>query len=132
MSEKDIASAAAADGETKLTAGETKFFTVMFKYLPKTVEIDWDEFAKEMGFKNGSIAKVRCRQIRVKLGLLAPETPTKAAVAKPLKPANEGNKVTKAGKKSKGKQPKPEPEFFDDGDKAKVKIAADTDEDKAY
>lgn len=63
MSEKDIASAAAADGETKLTAGETKFFTVMFKYLPKTVEIDWDEFAKEMGFKNGSIAKVRLHSL---------------------------------------------------------------------
>lgn len=47
------------DGESKMTAGDAKFFTAMFKYLPKSVEIDWDEFAKEMGFKDGKIAKVR-------------------------------------------------------------------------
>lgn len=59
MSDKDIPVSPAGDGESKLTAGDIKFFTAMFKYLPKNIEMDWDEFAQEMGFKDGRIAKVR-------------------------------------------------------------------------
>ncbi|KAI1190315.1 hypothetical protein F5B17DRAFT_427641 [Nemania serpens] len=129
MSDKDIPVSPAGDGESKLTAGDIKFFTAMFKYLPKNIEMDWDEFAQEMGFKDGRIAKVRCRQIRLKLGLVTPDTPTKATTANALKPANEGNKVTKAGRKPKAKQPKFELKVADgdedDDDKAKVKVAAD-------
>jgi hypothetical protein len=45
-------------GEFKFTPGESKFFATIFKYLPKTMEIDWEAFAAEMGLKDGQIAKV--------------------------------------------------------------------------
>ncbi|KAI1115908.1 hypothetical protein F5Y14DRAFT_460086 [Nemania sp. NC0429] len=152
MSNKDIA----AEVDAKMTPGDVKFFAAMFKYLPKNIEIDWDEFAKEMGFKDGKIAKVRCRQIRAKLdpetptktptkraatakdlSLDDPETPTKAT-PKALKPANEGNKVTKGGRKGKGKQPKSEPKVANDDDdddgeeKVKAEAVADADEKEAH
>lgn len=61
---KDSASNAAADGELKLTAQETKLFTHIVKHLPKTVDIDWDRIAAEVGFKNAEVAKV-CLRLRL-------------------------------------------------------------------
>lgn len=59
MSDKDSSAPNAAEFVAKLTSAETKFFTVIFKYLPKNLDIDWNGFAEEMGFKGGNIAKVR-------------------------------------------------------------------------
>ncbi|KAI1338834.1 hypothetical protein F5Y15DRAFT_99351 [Xylariaceae sp. FL0016] len=58
---------------------DIKFFTTFFKYLPKNVpEMDWEGIAKEIGLKDGGIAKCRFRQIRKKHGLTDPPTPGKA------------------------------------------------------
>ncbi|GAP90563.1 hypothetical protein SAMD00023353_5000510 [Rosellinia necatrix] len=109
------------------SAGDTKFFATMFKYLPKNIDIDWDQFAQEMGFKNSEVAKVRCRQIRLKLGLTgagssnAPSTPTKSGTtAKSVTPksvtpkSGNANKVTKPRGKAKVKQPKSFSEVIDE------------------
>ena len=50
---------AAKIGEVAISAADQKFFTTMFKYLPRGMDLDWEEFAKDMGFKDGGIAKVR-------------------------------------------------------------------------
>ncbi|KAI1131204.1 hypothetical protein F5Y10DRAFT_234045 [Nemania abortiva] len=109
---------AAGDGafDSKFTAGDGKFFSVMSKHLPATLDIDWDQFAKDMGLKNAAVAKVRYRQIRTKLGLPGaagtPGAGTKAAddpqadAAKTLKPANVSNKITKARKPQKPRKQK--------------------------
>ncbi|KAI0871394.1 hypothetical protein GGS24DRAFT_509852 [Hypoxylon argillaceum] len=117
MSDKDSSASNAGSFELKLTPGDSKFFVILVKYLPKAVEIDWDEFAKEMGLKDGNVAKVRFRQIRTKLGILLPEagSPAKPATPKVLKPANENNKVTKSRKSpAKVKKSKQEPEQADE------------------
>ncbi|KAI1178471.1 hypothetical protein F4777DRAFT_97402 [Nemania sp. FL0916] len=99
--------------DMKLTPGDTKFFTTLFKYLPKSLEVDWEGFSKEMGFKDGLIAKVRFRQIRNKHGLVGLDTPgtpgtpatpgsaksTKASGGGALKANTDENKVTKPGRK---------------------------------
>ncbi|KAI1438253.1 hypothetical protein GGR50DRAFT_640693 [Xylaria sp. CBS 124048] len=53
-----------------MTSADSKFLATMFKYLPTSVQIEWDDFAKDMNLKNGLVAKTRCRQIRSKLNLL--------------------------------------------------------------
>jgi hypothetical protein len=61
MADKDTgAKSASADGETKMTPADGKFFSTMFKYLPANVELDWEGFAQEMGLKNANVAKVCC------------------------------------------------------------------------
>ncbi|TRX89516.1 hypothetical protein FHL15_009560 [Xylaria flabelliformis] len=107
MSDKEGSTANSADGELKLTPQESKFFAVIFKHLPKTLDIDWEQFAAEMGFKNGDVAKVRCRQIRVKHGIYgAPGATSKSTAPKITKPANANNGVSKPRKQPKPKQPK--------------------------
>ncbi|KAK5631057.1 hypothetical protein RRF57_006772 [Xylaria bambusicola] len=89
--------------DSKFTAGEIKFFTVMFKYLPRHLELDWDAFAREMTLKDGNVAKVRVRQIRKKLGL---DGVGAGKNASPAKPKPTANKVSKPRKSSKAKQAK--------------------------
>ncbi|KAI1381474.1 hypothetical protein F4677DRAFT_440690 [Hypoxylon crocopeplum] len=48
------------------SVGDQKFFATIFKYLPKNIEMNWEDFAQEMGFKNSTIAKARFSQIRRK------------------------------------------------------------------
>ncbi|KAI1649562.1 uncharacterized protein F4817DRAFT_313704 [Daldinia loculata] len=47
-----------------LTAGDQKFFTAIFKYLPNSLDIDWDGLAQELNLKDSRIAKMRFSQIR--------------------------------------------------------------------
>lgn len=58
MSVKNATIIPSADGDLKVTAADIKFFTVLFKYLPRQLDLNWEEFASEMGLKDGSIAKV--------------------------------------------------------------------------
>ncbi|KAI1425894.1 hypothetical protein F5Y12DRAFT_745119 [Xylaria sp. FL1777] len=105
MSDKEVTDSKAGEGEIKVSAGDAKFFAVMFKYLPQKLDMDWEQFAREMGLKDGSIAKVRARQIRKKLGLDGVGAPAKTSSPKAPKPSN-ANKVTKPRKTGKAKQPK--------------------------
>ncbi|TGJ85798.1 hypothetical protein E0Z10_g3018 [Xylaria hypoxylon] len=113
MSDKEVPNANGADGDVKFTVVENKFFVTMFKYLPKNLEIDWDRFAKEMGLKDGSIAKTRCRQIRTKHGLNEPAAasgsgaPINVTTPKPNKTTNANNKTSNANNKvTKARKPK--------------------------
>ncbi|KAI0525447.1 hypothetical protein F5B22DRAFT_642466 [Xylaria bambusicola] len=90
-------------GDSKFTAVDIKFCTIMFKHLPRQLELDWDAFAKEMKLKNTNVAKVRVRQIRKKLGLDGVSAGQNASPAKP-KPNNANTKVSKSGKSSKAKK----------------------------
>ncbi|KAI1753606.1 hypothetical protein F4782DRAFT_497002 [Xylaria castorea] len=118
MSEKEGSTANSAEGELNLTPQESKFFATIFKHLPKTLDIDWEQFAAEMGFKNADVAKVRCRQIRTKHGIYgAPGSPSKPVTPrKPATPkaANANNKITKPRKPKQPKQPQHAPEVAND------------------
>ncbi|KAI1655834.1 hypothetical protein F4813DRAFT_391406 [Daldinia decipiens] len=48
------------------SAGDQKFFAVLFKYLPAGLDLDWDGLAQELNLKNTKIAKTRFSQIRRK------------------------------------------------------------------
>ncbi|KAI1764316.1 hypothetical protein GGR53DRAFT_466442 [Hypoxylon sp. FL1150] len=78
------------------TAGDQKFSSVLFKYLPRSLEIEWDKFAQEMGFKDEAVARTRYGQIRRKMfgGLTAGGSSAKSKVTKstPKKTANSGLK----------------------------------------
>ncbi|KAL7624401.1 hypothetical protein AAE478_005965 [Parahypoxylon ruwenzoriense] len=78
------------------SAGDLKFFSTIFKFLPKSLDMNWDEFAKEMGLKDATIAKARFSQIRRKfeVGKL-PGTPSPDS--------SKVTKSTKARKPRKGK-----------------------------
>ncbi|KAI0427097.1 hypothetical protein F5Y09DRAFT_317164 [Xylaria sp. FL1042] len=103
MSDNEVTNSNTGNAELKVSAVDGKFFAVMFKYLPAKLEIDWDQFAHEMGLKNSAVAKTRLHQIRKKLGLDAAST-NKNGVKGP-KPNNANNKVTKP-RKTKAKAPK--------------------------
>ncbi|KAI0443932.1 hypothetical protein F4803DRAFT_513350 [Xylaria telfairii] len=106
---------AAADGELQVTAQESKLFTHIVKQLPKAIDIDWDQLAKELGFKNAEVAKTRCRQIRTKLGIYGPPGSSSQTSKSAVKgPSNEKNKVTKPRKLAKTKKAKHVPEAEDD------------------
>ncbi|KAF2963263.1 hypothetical protein GQX73_g10312 [Xylaria multiplex] len=115
MSEKESSNANGADGESKVTAADVKFFTVMFKHLPQKLDIDWDEFAKEMGLKNPGVAKTRLGQIRSKLGLTRARAGNGLGTS--IKPANTNNKIIKAPKTTKTAKMQPQ--------KCKPKAASD-------
>ncbi|KAI1365820.1 hypothetical protein F5Y08DRAFT_302765 [Xylaria arbuscula] len=88
-----------ADGDLKVSAADIKFFTILFKYLPRQLDIKWEDFAKEMGLKNQNVAKVRLGQIRKKLGIDGVgDSPVKPRAARP----NPG-KVTKKPRATKSK-----------------------------
>ncbi|KAI1084487.1 hypothetical protein F5B20DRAFT_576623 [Whalleya microplaca] len=87
---KDVASMASMQ--------DNKFFSTIFKYLPKTakdVNIDWQGFAVEMGLKDASIAKCRYAQIRKKFGMNETASKTTAKASTPSIPPY---KVTKSRK----------------------------------
>ncbi|KAI0121518.1 hypothetical protein F4776DRAFT_220196 [Hypoxylon sp. NC0597] len=119
---------------TSLNASDHKFFVTIIKYLPMPagMELDWDAFAKDMGFKDATIAKMRFGQIRRKYGS------SKAAgngTQDPLK-ATKSTKVTKPKKSKgagKGRGKKGGEEYnHDDDDDEKVEVIKDDsgDEDK--
>ncbi|KAJ8133023.1 hypothetical protein O1611_g599 [Lasiodiplodia mahajangana] len=86
------------------TLAESKFCAFMLKYLPANPDINWEEFANDMGLKNANVAKARCRQIRKKLGLqVNSPAAEKGETPEVLKPVNADSKVTKPRKKN----PKP-------------------------
>ncbi|KAI0490521.1 hypothetical protein F4859DRAFT_11213 [Xylaria cf. heliscus] len=118
MADKGTPTTNAADGDLKLTTQETKLFTHIIKQLPKTIDIDWDQVAAEVGFKNGDVAKTRCRQIRTKLGIYGSSagSPRKPAASNPIKPINKGNKVVKPRKNAKAKESKPAVEIANHDD----------------
>ncbi|GAW18929.1 hypothetical protein ANO14919_084120 [Xylariales sp. No.14919] len=126
MSDKEASNASGAGDDPKFSSAEQKFFVTMFKYLPKNLDINWDQFAAEMGLKDGSIAKTRCRQIRTKYKFNEPSagngsggTP-EADTPKPIN-TTKGNKITKGRKPPKPKQQKKTPKLanvddVDDGE----------------
>ncbi|KAI3321940.1 hypothetical protein HD806DRAFT_537029 [Xylariaceae sp. AK1471] len=122
-----------ANGETKMTAADGKFFSTMFKYLPANMDIDWEGLARELNLKNANVAKVRCRQIRTKLGVTGPGTGSgtpSSPTSAPKANAN-ANKVKKPRKPAKGKQPKnaPAPEISDDdGNDGEMAVEAEDGE----
>ncbi|KAI0966717.1 hypothetical protein F4678DRAFT_483762 [Xylaria arbuscula] len=110
MSDKETTGSNSGDAELNLTPGEIKLFALVVKYMPKNVDLNWDELAKEMKLKDGGIAKVRMRQIRKKHNLDIADVKNANGTAQTIKPKNAENKVTKrpgkAGKASKAKQHK--------------------------
>ncbi|KAI0552118.1 hypothetical protein F4679DRAFT_98431 [Xylaria curta] len=66
MSNKEGSTANSADGELRLDAQETKFFTTMIKLLPKALNIDWLQLAAELDLEDGEAAKTLYNQIRGK------------------------------------------------------------------
>ncbi|KAJ2986536.1 hypothetical protein NUW58_g4980 [Xylaria curta] len=89
-----------------MSAADSKFSAVLFTLLPKSVDIDWTQFAHKAGLKNASVAKTRYSQIRTKLGIGNPALDQSSSESKAIKPNNSKNKVTKARKPAKTKQPK--------------------------
>ncbi|KAI1411733.1 hypothetical protein F5Y13DRAFT_191041 [Hypoxylon sp. FL1857] len=87
-----------ADPQT-LSVSDQKFFATIIKYLPlpSSTDLDWDAFAKEMGFKDVKIARIRFGQIRRKYDSAKS---TGNGTQDPLK-ATKSAKVTKP-KESKG------------------------------
>ncbi|KAI1284776.1 hypothetical protein F5Y07DRAFT_347672 [Xylaria sp. FL0933] len=104
MSDKEVIDSNAGDSDLKVSAVDGKFFAVMFKYLPQKLEIDWEQFAHEMGLKNAAVAKARLYQIRKKLGLDTASSNKNGA--KGTKANNTSHKVTKPRKTGKAKQVK--------------------------
>lgn len=49
----------------KFTLQEKGFAETLFRYLPQGLDIDWEGFAKDMAFKNGTVAKVRITHPRL-------------------------------------------------------------------
>ncbi|KAI5864204.1 hypothetical protein GGS23DRAFT_595841 [Durotheca rogersii] len=99
---------------------EQKFFATIFKYLPKNLDLNWDEFASEMGLKNASIAKTRFSQIRRKFEIgnspgSVSSTPSKVTKAK--KP-----RKTKAATKGIGKDVDDDEDDNNTGGKVKAKV----------
>ncbi|KAI1210581.1 uncharacterized protein F4807DRAFT_459422 [Annulohypoxylon truncatum] len=98
------------------SSAEQKFFTTMFKYLPKGIDMDWEEFSKEMGYKDASVAKDRFGQIRRKYAVGQPATssstsPSKAGVRKATK--------AKASRKGRAKKQAAGFDYGDDDDEKK-------------
>ncbi|KAI1821971.1 hypothetical protein F4861DRAFT_541399 [Xylaria intraflava] len=110
-----------AEVEAKMTPADTKFLTTMFKYLPKNVQIPWDEFAKDMKLKNAVVAKIRS-----KLGLFAPSTDKADSGVSPIKTLGT-TKVTKPRTPRKPKAMKRVSDLLDDEDLVKDEESKDRD-----
>ncbi|KAI1139710.1 hypothetical protein F5Y05DRAFT_411896 [Hypoxylon sp. FL0543] len=84
---------------TQVSESDQKYFATLMKYLPMpaAINLDWDAFSKEMGFKSVSIAKVRFNQIRRKYDA---SKATSNNAQDPLKSTKDG-KIAKA-KRGKG------------------------------
>ncbi|KAI1305680.1 hypothetical protein F5Y03DRAFT_394867 [Xylaria venustula] len=111
MADKETTGSNNGDAGLHLTPAESKFFAMVIKYMPKNVELNWEELAREMNLKDGGIAKVRMRQIRKKHNLDIADINNANGTAQATKPNNAANKVNKrqsgkAGKASKAKQHK--------------------------
>ncbi|KAI2473355.1 hypothetical protein F4781DRAFT_427372 [Annulohypoxylon bovei var. microspora] len=88
----------ATNADNIVTGADQKFFSTLFKYLPSRIDMDWDQFSKDMGFKDAHIAKARFSQIRRKFsaGRAAVNSPNSPLKGKP-------HKVTKAKASGKGR-----------------------------
>ncbi|KAI1745970.1 hypothetical protein F4680DRAFT_442242 [Xylaria scruposa] len=126
MSNKEGSAANTADGELKLDAQESKFFTAMIKLLPRTPNLDWTQLTAELDLKDGEVAKVLYHQIRRKhiySALRAADqsitpklTASKSIIPKlatrlfaPLKmtkPVDTDNRVSKSRRRHRAKQGK--------------------------
>ncbi|KAI0831567.1 hypothetical protein F5Y06DRAFT_301603 [Hypoxylon sp. FL0890] len=98
-----------------VSESDQKFFATLMKYLPMSgsINMNWEAFAEEMGFKNVSIAKVRFNQIRRKFD----SSKATGTTQDPLK----ATKSTKVMKSKKGKET---------GKGRGKKVANDLDHDK--
>lgn len=47
------------EGKKQPTASEAMFFYAIVKHTKNRADIDWDGVAREQGFKNAEVAKVR-------------------------------------------------------------------------
>ncbi|KAI0884757.1 uncharacterized protein GGS22DRAFT_188967 [Annulohypoxylon maeteangense] len=99
------------------SAAEQKFFTTLFKYLPKTLDMDWDDFAKEMGFKDVTIAKTRFGQIRRKYAV---GKHAGGATPSPLKANPHKVKKPKAARKGRAKKQGAGLDWSDDDEKKSI------------
>ncbi|KAI1461077.1 hypothetical protein F4805DRAFT_477472 [Annulohypoxylon moriforme] len=107
------------------SVADQKFFTTLFKYLPKAIDMDWEGFSQDMGFKNVQIAKTRFRQIRRKYAVSQP------AGNSPQSPSK-GNpyKVTKSKASRKGLAKKRGAGLnFSSDDDEKTTIKSDSQDD---
>ncbi|OTA65222.1 hypothetical protein K449DRAFT_431815 [Hypoxylon sp. EC38] len=116
-----------------LNASDYKFFTTIIKYLPMpaAMELDWNAFAKDMGFKDATIAKMRFGQIRRKYDS---SKATGNGSQDPLK-TTKSTKVTKPKKskgagKGRGKKGVEDYNHGDDDEKVEVIKEDSGDEDK--
>ncbi|KAI1086160.1 hypothetical protein F5B19DRAFT_498617 [Rostrohypoxylon terebratum] len=114
-------------GDVGISAADQKFFTVIFKYLPTGMDLDWDRFAVDMGFKDASIAKVRFRQIRKKYkagmsGTDASPSSSKASPRKVTKP--------KTPRKARVKKQGAGLDHGDDDDEKKMVIDGGSEDDE--
>ncbi|KAK6955312.1 hypothetical protein Daesc_002945 [Daldinia eschscholtzii] len=85
------------------STGDQKFFAAFFKFLPNSMDIDWNGLALELGLKDARIARTRFSQIRRKYQQKdsVGDSPQQSKVTKAVKVAKGKNaKVTgKGGKK---------------------------------
>ncbi|KAI9903291.1 hypothetical protein N3K66_002643 [Trichothecium roseum] len=64
------------EGKKQPTASEAMFFYAIVKHTKNRADIDWDGVAREQGFKNAEVAKVRFGQVKRKLGINDGTTPS--------------------------------------------------------
>ncbi|KAI0131228.1 hypothetical protein F4814DRAFT_445370 [Daldinia grandis] len=82
-----------------LSAGDQKFFTTIFKYLPNGIDLDWNGLSQELGLKDAKIAKLRFSQIRRKYRMeeAAGGSPRQTKITRVTKPTR-GKKLKVTGK----------------------------------
>ncbi|KAK3315176.1 hypothetical protein B0H66DRAFT_606078 [Apodospora peruviana] len=52
--------------------GDKELFLAYVKYMKTKPEVDWDDIAQHMGYKNAGVAKVRFGQVTKRLGFTTP------------------------------------------------------------
>ncbi|KAI8952228.1 hypothetical protein F4801DRAFT_234082 [Xylaria longipes] len=130
MSDKGASTTNGTDAEIKLTPVDSKFFAAFFKNM-KSVDIDWEKFTTEMGFKNIAVAKTRYGQIRSKLGLTGPGAGHVGSSGRSScsRPNRTDNRIIKSRMSVQSKQYKQAPEAADDADDdEEVAVNAQNDE----
>ncbi|KAL6698931.1 hypothetical protein J3F84DRAFT_345844 [Trichoderma pleuroticola] len=87
------------------TASEAMFFFAIVKHTRNKADIDWDAVAKEQGFKNAEVAKVRFGQVRRKLGINidSATTPKKGNTSSAASTPSKVRKTPTSRGKGKGK-----------------------------
>ncbi|XXG97663.1 hypothetical protein Hte_003970 [Hypoxylon texense] len=124
------------------TAGDQKFAETLFKHLPKSLDVDWDAFAKDMGLKSAAIAKVRRKYFADPAGGNSGSPSKPSGVKKAVKETKPKSKrVSKSSPKkvAKGKDGSDDQDedtkrnlqtlkdFFEEDEKGEKDIKADPD-----